>query len=1354
MSGLTGNPFKGLQSYSRDDRERLFGRDKDSILMKDRIFSARTTLLFAGSGVGKTSFLNAKIIPELEGQYRIFYHNRWAGPSKPLDAVKHTLAEKLDAAKKAGPLLGIFEEFSETKALSVAHPPDDGNGASAPSAPRQCLLIFDQFEEIFQYHAYEDYFKLFLDELCEVIRREEYRVHVIFSMREEFLGELSVFDNLIPDLFNNYYRLKYPDTRDARRIIEGTCDLADTPVNKDGVAELISDLSKIEKGAAGAVERSTRHAKAADHVVERNFIIPPYLQIACHRHWEGQAEKAAGDGGGFVFLEDYKHGQAQNTLRDFCQEKLSSLTRMEQNLAAQSFDFLVTKQGAKMAYEFTSLVEHMRIRLFKGKLKSALEKLSGFETRILRKSYGPDGSLWFELYHDIYGKILDTWKQSFRRRKHRAAFGLGLATLAALLVVILLTLHWVWYPYTYKQILRNAELAKSHDGYVAAKTAYTNLSNTFGYKADADLLWAEAWDKRALYAQSHNKRDEAVISWLTALKYQPTGQAADARRHKLGGLLGGNYRGLLASLHHDNTVTGATFSDDGRILVTKTSDQKIWIWDGRTGKQIAEYSDVNSVLSASAAKSQGGAAAGGRPGSSGRDDAKPNGGSRPQGYRIKAVGFNRELGWLVALSSEEDYRRFEALMEEGGYEKTVPYNLPVTILSSTGEAVGPAITVELKGSDAEESEDTITFSPDGKLIAATGRGQSTHVWRLVGGKYVPSTGFKTSGDVSGVKFSPDGRSLLLETTGDFVSVWDTDTESPRRSPIFLPAFSNSRFMPDGSRFVTETLGSSDTPATVQMWDTATGILVGTRVTSKDTIPGVLTVGTDGSVMFLDDEDGSIRFVDLEKGELQESFRLNAKEGDQTFSFGPDGAVGIAYKDKEARLFKVERQPAGGVTLATEGAISQSVLSKDGAHVTTLSLPLSATGATPTSELTLRTGQVWDAQTARPAGAAVSGALIMSDDGEFAAEREAVKNEKGKSEEKIEQERINKPVRVLDMKTGNEVARFTYPEAEMFGEFIPAASANFFAIVSGAEDDSIAFRRFMLSMTRPNSVNSAEAKEIYLWNRHDLSEPVLSKETLQYHSKRAVTFSLDGKFFAYSTNESERVMVWGLEPWRQIQLKNNLEKASVLAFNRRGQLLAGGDKKARVWDLNACQTSCQQIYNDLDIDTQFASAALGDDGKTVLTGDSNGTVSLWKVTDKGVLARAGEGTKHDEHMWSVEFSEDGGAGIVVAGDWLHVLNLTTNAYDASYYLGNNWLHECRSLSADGSRLRCLMQPQDNSLQVVDLQSGNISGAAAVEGDPAGLFELWSGRLGLRIKDDGEIAPYLGGDTASSPDNAGK
>src|SRR6266852_4114500 len=106
------NPFKGLAPY--EPGEQLFGRDADLLLMKDRIFRARTTLLFAGSGVGKTSFFQAKFIPELERRYRqeflVRYHNEWSGKD-PLVALKESLG--VGAGKS---LIEFFRQRNQTAA--------------------------------------------------------------------------------------------------------------------------------------------------------------------------------------------------------------------------------------------------------------------------------------------------------------------------------------------------------------------------------------------------------------------------------------------------------------------------------------------------------------------------------------------------------------------------------------------------------------------------------------------------------------------------------------------------------------------------------------------------------------------------------------------------------------------------------------------------------------------------------------------------------------------------------------------------------------------------------------------------------------------------------------------------------------------------------------------------------------------------------------------------------------------------------------------------------------------------------------------------------------------------------------
>src|SRR5215471_21474174 len=138
------NPFLGLRPYSEQDRQILYGRDKDLILMKDRIFSARTTLLFAGSGVGKTSFLNAKIIPDMHAQYCVIYHSQWVtdeplvGISKSLKAqfIQHENGPQAQLPVKpdSRPLLAQLSRFTKGA-------PDCGRGGYT-----RCLFVLDQFE--------------------------------------------------------------------------------------------------------------------------------------------------------------------------------------------------------------------------------------------------------------------------------------------------------------------------------------------------------------------------------------------------------------------------------------------------------------------------------------------------------------------------------------------------------------------------------------------------------------------------------------------------------------------------------------------------------------------------------------------------------------------------------------------------------------------------------------------------------------------------------------------------------------------------------------------------------------------------------------------------------------------------------------------------------------------------------------------------------------------------------------------------------------------------------------------------------------------------------------------------------
>ena len=62
----SGNPYKGHVSYQVEDAALFFGRDRESKDLTARILANRMTILHAASATGKTSLLNARIIPAVE----------------------------------------------------------------------------------------------------------------------------------------------------------------------------------------------------------------------------------------------------------------------------------------------------------------------------------------------------------------------------------------------------------------------------------------------------------------------------------------------------------------------------------------------------------------------------------------------------------------------------------------------------------------------------------------------------------------------------------------------------------------------------------------------------------------------------------------------------------------------------------------------------------------------------------------------------------------------------------------------------------------------------------------------------------------------------------------------------------------------------------------------------------------------------------------------------------------------------------------------------------------------------------------------------------------------------------------
>ncbi|MBK6930121.1 MAG: ATP-binding protein [Saprospirales bacterium] len=151
------NRYPGPQPFEEADAPVFYGRDREIDALTERLSVQRHVLLHAASGIGKSSLLNAGLLPRLKASgSRVFKFSFGArnkeNPQIPLETAYRHLRlpdEPLNYLDKL-----LFEENSLWYLLkkqqwhSLGRP--DSN-ALLDAGEHELFLILDQFEELFTY---------------------------------------------------------------------------------------------------------------------------------------------------------------------------------------------------------------------------------------------------------------------------------------------------------------------------------------------------------------------------------------------------------------------------------------------------------------------------------------------------------------------------------------------------------------------------------------------------------------------------------------------------------------------------------------------------------------------------------------------------------------------------------------------------------------------------------------------------------------------------------------------------------------------------------------------------------------------------------------------------------------------------------------------------------------------------------------------------------------------------------------------------------------------------------------------------------------------------------------------------
>jgi hypothetical protein len=390
-------PYKGLRPYEEEDQDNFFGREKEREILIDKVLSDKLTLLFAVTGAGKSSLLQASVLPTLKRPDRenldVVYHNTW-GVSNPLAALKKTVIEVLQEQGKVGSDYALDENLTLKDFFHIC--------STFTSEP--LVVMLDQFEEFFYYQRYSNLFLSFVRELAESINDRETSVAFLISMREDFALELNAFKEHLPTtLFENYFRLEKLEIQEAEKAIINPVKQVGFRYEEGLLKELLKDLADREK-------ESRFGSRSAPIMLDApSFVEPPYLQIICKQLWE--AEQHNPDR--MIREKTYwEKGGAKGLVTSYFENVMSTFSPSEKTLASLSFNHLVTPRGTKMAYPVDDLSQLLRTN--EKDLGNVLAKLH--TARILR-SQAREGMIWYELYHDIFSDIIYRWNEGYKARQ-------------------------------------------------------------------------------------------------------------------------------------------------------------------------------------------------------------------------------------------------------------------------------------------------------------------------------------------------------------------------------------------------------------------------------------------------------------------------------------------------------------------------------------------------------------------------------------------------------------------------------------------------------------------------------------------------------------------------------------------------------------------------------------------------------------------------------------------------------------------------------------------------------------------------------------------------------------------------